>query len=255
MYMIDLPLSTAGLVRFAHSQGHNQARDDDFGYASHAWLAASLGRLAPRPFRLLESKGGLRMLGYGNNDHEKLARHARTFAEPRALEVCQWTAAASKPMPGQWTPGRSLGFELRACPVIRGEHERDAFLAALDRARASSGDPPARTDVYLDWLVQRMEAAATEGGDFIDRKGKTHPPMVELLPGAVSLSGFRRVRTLRRAKHNNSRHGRAVERPDALFTGELTIRDPDRFAALLARGVGRHRAFGFGMLLLRPPRH
>jgi CRISPR system Cascade subunit CasE len=27
------------------------------------------------------------------------------------------------------------------------------------------------------------------------------------------------------------------------------------FRALLARGVGRHRAFGFGMLLLRPPVH
>jgi len=31
------------------------------------------------------------------------------------------------------------------------------------------------------------------------------------------------------------------------------VRDPTGFAALLARGVGRHRAFGFGMLLLRPP--
>jgi CRISPR system Cascade subunit CasE len=28
--------------------------------------------------------------------------------------------------------------------------------------------------------------------------------------------------------------------------------DADKFAALLARGVGRHRAFGYGMLLLSP---
>ncbi|WP_083761830.1 type I-E CRISPR-associated protein Cas6/Cse3/CasE [Alkalilimnicola ehrlichii MLHE-1] len=41
-------------------------------------------------------------------------------------------------------------------------------------------------------------------------------------------------------------------RPDALVTGRLTVRDPDTFATLVARGVGRHRAFGFGMLLLRP---
>jgi CRISPR system Cascade subunit CasE len=40
--------------------------------------------------------------------------------------------------------------------------------------------------------------------------------------------------------------------PDATFTGVLQVRDPDAFAGLLARGIGRHRAFGFGMLLLRP---
>ena len=33
--------------------------------------------------------------------------------------------------------------------------------------------------------------------------------------------------------------------------GALTVIDPDAFAALLARGVGRHRAYG--MILLRPP--
>ena len=35
--------------------------------------------------------------------------------------------------------------------------------------------------------------------------------------------------------------------------GALTVTDPDAFAALLARGVGRHRAYGYGMILLRPP--
>jgi CRISPR system Cascade subunit CasE len=36
--------------------------------------------------------------------------------------------------------------------------------------------------------------------------------------------------------------------------GELTINDADAFARLLAGGVGRHAAYGFGMLLLRPAR-
>jgi CRISPR system Cascade subunit CasE len=44
-----------------------------------------------------------------------------------------------------------------------------------------------------------------------------------------------------------------ARRPDATFRGTLRVDDPARFAAAaLARGVGRHRAFGFGMLLLRP---
>ncbi|MFG1332515.1 type I-E CRISPR-associated protein Cas6/Cse3/CasE [Xanthobacter autotrophicus] len=39
----------------------------------------------------------------------------------------------------------------------------------------------------------------------------------------------------------------------AVLVGTLTVRDAQAFAALLARGVGRHRAFGYGMLLLSPP--
>jgi CRISPR system Cascade subunit CasE len=49
--------------------------------------------------------------------------------------------------------------------------------------------------------------------------------------------------------------GARIERPNAVLEGHLMVRDPVAFRALLARGVGRHRAFGFGMLLLRPPVH
>lgn len=35
--------------------------------------------------------------------------------------------------------------------------------------------------------------------------------------------------------------------------GTLTVTDPAFFAQALAVGIGRHRASGFGMLLLRPP--
>jgi len=70
---------------------------------------------------------------------------------------------------------------------------------------------------------------------------------------ALRLIGFRRVRSQRNARVGGKVKQRGVERPDALFTGELTIRDAEAFARLLARGIGRHRAFGFGMLLLRPP--
>ena len=60
--------------------------------------------------------------------------------------------------------------------------------------------------------------------------------------------------SLRQTHSGQNRSHRGVERPDALFTGEITVADPEAFCRLLARGVGRHRAFGFGMLLLRPPR-
>jgi CRISPR system Cascade subunit CasE len=51
-----------------------------------------------------------------------------------------------------------------------------------------------------------------------------------------------------------SRGGTAVEGPDVTFHGELRILDAPSFQALLTRGIGRHLSFGYGMLLLRPPR-
>ena len=44
-----------------------------------------------------------------------------------------------------------------------------------------------------------------------------------------------------------------VLRSDAVLRGVLSITNPRAFAELLARGIGRHRSYGYGMLLLRPP--
>ena len=57
---------------------------------------------------------------------------------------------------------------------------------------------------------------------------------------------FRRTRAVRKL------HGQQSEGPDAVMRGNLTVTDSDSFVALLARGIGRHRAYGYGMLLLRP---
>ena len=79
----------------------------------------------------------------------------------------------------------------------------------------------------------------------------------ELSPRNVNraqLDGFRLTSSLRKGSAVVGRRpAQRVTGPDALFSGELTVHDPEGFAALIARGVGRHRAFGFGMLLLRPP--
>ena len=43
-----------------------------------------------------------------------------------------------------------------------------------------------------------------------------------------------------------------MEGPDVGFSGVLVVHDGEKFARLLSHGVGRHTAFGYGMLLLRP---
>lgn len=240
MFMIQAPLDAARLMRFSRQAGHRLSPGDDFGYALHAWLAAVWGGSAPKPFRLLENRRGHRLLAYSSQSAAELRDLAAAAAEPSAHAVCDWEALEDKKMPSAWQAGQRFAFEVRACPVIRRGRERDAFLAALDQAKENQLQPPGRVEVYLDWLERR----------FSDRPGGR---AAELIRDRLDLKGFRRVRTLRRSIKGKP-DGRIVERPDALFTGELVIRDPAGFADLLARGVGRHRAFGFGMLLLRPGR-
>jgi len=236
MFMIDLPLDAVKMTRFAHRQGHGH--DDDFGYAAHAWLVATLGDMAPKPFRLLEGRQGMRMLGYASQPIDALRDHAQTFAGPDALDVCDWSAATGKSMPSQWQTGRRIGFEVRACPVSRAEKELDVHLVAMRRAQEADTEPPSRPAVYSEWLVYQL----------------TKDDAVQTNQAAVDVIGFQRVRGQRVSRSPEGAKHRTIERPDALFAGEMTIKNPDAFARLLARGVGRHRAFGFGMLLLRPPR-
>lgn len=239
MHMIELPLDAAALTRFAWQQGHagkQNHSDEDFGYATHAWLTATLNDLAPRPYRLMETRRGLRLLGYTAEPIAQLIEHAQTFAQPAALAVCDWAAAAGKAMPAAWTAGRRLGFEIRACPVSRGERERDLYLVEVDAAKAAGREPASRNDIYTRWLIAQLQRDNAAGAD----------------PRSLALTGFRRVRGLRLSRAAQGRQHRGVERPDALFIGELTVHDPAAFDALLARGIGRHRAFGFGMMLLRP---
>lgn len=236
MHLIDLRLDTGRLLRFVHSHGHNRGGDEDLGYALHAWLAAVCGELAPLSYRVFEQKDrGLRLLGYAPAAIEQLREHVALFAEPLPAAVCDWEAAVGKAMPDAWLAGRRLRFELRACPVSRGKHgERDVFLAAVDWAKANAATMPEREPVYCDWLTRQFTDTA-----------ELH---------ALRMTGFRLVSSYRRCHDGNGRAhaSQRLLRPDALLEGECTIRDPDAFSTLLARGIGRHRAFGFGMLLLKP---
>jgi CRISPR system Cascade subunit CasE len=60
------------------------------------------------------------------------------------------------------------------------------------------------------------------------------------------------MRKTQKGEMDEPRRQRAVGGPDALLVGQLRVIDPDAFADLIARGVGRHRSFGFGLLMLRP---
>ena len=135
-----------------------------------------------------------------------------------------------------------LGFEVRLRPTVRAaKGERDAFLHAVEQAQ---GARLQREAVYVQWLREHL--APREGAAREAWQGA-----VDLL-NDVHLVGYQRQQVVRRtqAAGGEARRGRVSDGPDALLKGHLRVVDPVSFAHLLARGIGRHRAFGFGMLLL-----
>lgn len=213
---------------------------EDDGYAWHALLCAVFGNaLAPKPFRVMARRGRQpQLLAYTGENPDALRQAARDFADPLALAAAGLTQDApfpAKPMPA-FAPGRRLGFSLRVRPTVRTDRdgarqrsaEVDAYVAAL---RAEPGMQPDRKAVYAEWTRARL---AVGGARVLD----------------LRLDGLDQVPVVRR---DAARALKPVQGHSASLAGVLDVTDGAAFAALLARGVGRHRAFGYGMLLLSPP--
>jgi CRISPR system Cascade subunit CasE len=231
LHLIEIRPDSLRLMSFL--QGLGLLHDEQLGYGLHAWLKAAFGSLAPKPWRLFwDKKHPARLLAYSGHDAKALAQQLAEFAEPLVASVCPAQALASKPMP-LFAKDRQLAFELLACPVGRKAGsgvEKDFFLLQLE----SSGEKPlSRDQVYCQWAKERLERS---GG-------------LQVL--SLAATGFRLVRPLRQTQQH-PRKRQTLTRPEVLFKGLLRVLEPEAFARTLARGVGRHRAFGYGMLLLRP---
>ena len=221
---------------FQRWMGMRRLQDPD--HAMHCLLVESFGKaLAPKPFRMMTPRGGRNgcLYGYGSADANALRAEAGICADPLQAGIIPASRIESKAMPTEWQSGKKLGFEIRVRPIVRPTknadsrpgRECDAFQ--LEAEQYGKGEMPrSREQVYSEWLAKQLD---TRGGARLE---------------SATLQSFQRTRAIRR------RHSRYSEGPDALMRGNLVITDGDAFANLLAQGVGRHRAYGYGMLLLRP---
>lgn len=233
-HLIHLRPNLNRLLPWAQRQGLVPDRGQgDLGYAFHAALRAAFAEFAPQPFSYRSGQG---LLAY--TTQVEAMRSAVALAMPEVADMLgldatpQSSGLLIRPFPTSWKVGQLLSFEVRVRPVVRkDDKELDTFLSAALRM------PDAvlsREAVYADWLKRQFEAVA----DLHEVR------MTEFSLNTV----VRRVAT----QAEGGRPKRPVQGPDAVFAGVLQVRDPEAFAALVARGIGRHRAFGFGMLLLKP---
>ncbi len=239
LYMLKLPINEKRLYTFAASQKLSGQGGTDEGYILHALLFALFGAAAPKPFTLQRKGQHISLLAYAAHPRNTFEETARLHAEADVYEAVNWDAAASKPMPDKFAPGQCLNFSVRVLPMARAGRQHAVFRAGAEvdtfllKAEADRAAPkPDRGVVYGNWLKERL----TRGG--------------------VEVTATRVVRqqrsTLLRKRADGTRHI-SYQQPDIDIAGTLIVRDPAAFRASLVRGIGRHRAFGYGMLLLKPP--
>jgi CRISPR system Cascade subunit CasE len=241
LHLVYLPIDKRAFDVFAISSGSD---DDDRGYATHLALRQRFGSASLQPFVLVTDKSENQHILAYSSDPKALANMSALPATNSALDHVFPRAPSVKAMPATWEPGTRFSFEVRFRPIIRygkrsvarrraaGLHsagERDAFLAAVEST--PEGDRVDRAEVYIDWLRSRITAGAEIQN--------------------VTIKSMRRIQT-RRSPHGAGKTNR-IEGYEVVAQGDLTITDGENFAHLLQSGVGRHTAFGFGMLLLRPP--
>lgn len=249
-HMVHAPIDVKALMKWAGHRRLMRRGTFDDGWALHVLLAGMFGKGTVQPFRMFWSdrrpKGTL--YGYASDDGHVLRETATTVAPPEYCEIIRPGEIQAKQMPQTFRSGQQLGFELRARPVrriyedvrdtkhgkvVKKGSEVDAYW--LERLRSSvdddtaspslpSGTTTQREHCYRQWLVARLASAAEVK--------------------ACRLRSFRRAKAVRGPT--------VVEGPDVVLHGELEVGDARQFAHALRQGIGRHKAYGYGMLLLRP---
>lgn len=239
--LVRLTPDAEHFASWAARRDYLPARSDDLGYALHAGLKAAFGDFAPRPFYWREGRSGAQLYGYSAADPASLIEAgAMPGLDPELHAALNIASLEARAMPTVWRAGQVLSFECRVRPVVRqnrvGERDRFKEVDAAAHAAATCAEAarvPTKTEAYRNWTASRLSGAAE---------------IVE-----ADIVSLKRTRCLRRPHTEQGRRPKVIEGPDVTLKGALRITDAEAFAARLARGVGRHCAFGFGMLLLAPP--
>lgn len=145
----------------------------------------------------------------------------------------------TKPFEPALTPGDRLVFSLRANATIgrprgdaRAGKRDDVVMAALKPIPKADRAEARKEIIQHEGLVWLRRQGVAAGFDFDD--------------GGVTVDGYEPL-TIRG-------NGRSAVRLSVIeFDGMLTVREPDIFLAKVARGFGRGKAFGLGLMLLRRP--
>jgi CRISPR system Cascade subunit CasE len=267
LLMVRLLPNLALLDQWTTATGQAALRDD-LGYALHAAMRATLGDLAPKPFALLRRPHSVQLIGYSEHQAQALeqALAQAALTDPMAARALGMglDEAVVKPMPQSWHSGQVLSFETRVAPVVRSRQaagtDRPGAYPEVDVAYHPdyAGDHPGnRSAAYQRWLQRELARAGAAtllehrqvGFELTNIARRTQ----RRAGSAASLQDTTAPLNAPQAPHpNRQRSTQHRLLPDWTARGQLRVDNSDAFTQLLARGLGRHRSFGYGCLLLAP---
>ena len=228
MHLVQLPINITKAVRHLQAFLRPSALEDDSLVLKTA-LTEALDGPVVRPWAVHARRGAtLTIVGYSDLAAEQVN-------ERRALALPSVQAAIGEALSVEMPPlkpGSRFQYSVRFVPTIRvtptgnkRHGERDAFLVAADEAGPDG--KLTRDLVYRDYLENKLSGASIE---------------------TCRLESFRLARLVRPKVEG---HGNKTM-PEAVLGGVLEITDPETFSAVLRAGVGRQRAYGYGMIRLQP---
>ena len=219
LHLIKIPINWLALARFAQRNG-----DHSTDYAVHSWLKAAFGENTPRPWRV-NLEGGL-VLGYSEYESVTLLRALQDCDERLAQEVLRGSISHQVV---KFRSGEVLRFNVQICPIGRESKTGNEKDLCLIRKNAGVS----RETVYSEWTKERLER---DGGCRVLE---------------IEMQSFGLVQCLRREQKTGGRRKKVdIKRPNAVMAGSLVVTDPELFMKTIGHGIGRHKAFGCGMVVL-----
>ena len=237
---IHIPFNQREFSRWAgaKNRGLVNNRFVDVGLAMHILLTSVFSKGTVQPYRVMSSARRSRgsFYAYTNATTDELVGIANLVIGPDSAGVLDLDAMSSRALPVVEADQR-VGFDIKVRPTRRSNgHEADACLMHgrewVDRDSYSSCDndrvtTSIREKTYSKWLAERLRGVADVN--------------------MCRLAHFRKSRAA------FGRNRNAIHLPDATLHGDMTVLDPVAFQEKLRTGIGRHKAYGYGMILLRPP--
>lgn len=233
-WMIHIPVNAKAFNIWAASRDLSIKGIYDIDHASHVLLSAVFGKGAVQPFRLYSpNRGDWAIYGNSKFSPTELRKVAEMVAAPQLLAIFDFQSMSSREVPEDFSGLTRVGFEVRLNPTRRrgGDKSRviDAWISEAEHA--FPGQPGAlaesgvtREQVYCKWLSERL-------GD------------------AADLESFRMTQF---ASRKMVRSGIVTTGPEIVVQGTVLLNDPEKFAKIVHDGIGRAKAYGFGLFMLRP---
>ncbi|MCV9879672.1 type I-E CRISPR-associated protein Cas6/Cse3/CasE [Brenneria izbisi] len=189
------------------------------GYASHQWLWQLFPEQQQRQFLYREEACEAESAFYLLSGQPPQSDHNLFRIE-------------TKPYQPQWRNGMSLVFSLRANPVVTRDGKRnDVLMDARQQGKAAGLQGAAL------WQHQQQRAR-----DWLQRQGEK---------SGFAMASPCRVDGYQRHCLNKPGQSSSIIFSSVDYDGVLNITDAERFAEAIRQGLGKSKALGCGLLLLK----